>query len=158
MECPDLFQFLADLGIDFFPGDSFPVLVVHVWDGDTVDVRSLAGGRPGASFRVRLGSIDSPEISSSSGVENPAAIFARNYLVSLLDERGRSMPFAPTGVSHRRVAGLLSWPGVSSPASLSHAMVAGGWAGVHPVFGSSVPGLRPLCEEARRLRLGIWAF
>ena len=118
----------------------FRAVVVHVDDGDTLDVRAGA-----QSFRLRLNGVDAPEIDQRFGIES------RNRLRALIFDR--TVDVRPVGVD--RYGRLLACPTVDRQ-NVCETMVAEGWAWHYRQY-SSDARLSALEKQAREARRGLWS-
>lgn len=128
-------------------GQKFPVRVVRVLDGRTVQVESVQ--RP-HDYRVRLYGIDVPD----KGKNEPYWKDCSDYLSGLVLGRELVMEVMEFDIKSRQiVASLLD--DVVPHGSASHALVAEGWAFCESGV-SVMPGLRELESSAKSLGLGVW--
>jgi endonuclease YncB( thermonuclease family) len=121
--------------------------VVHVVDGDTIYVR-LDGG---ATERVRVIGIDTPEVGDCQAAEATAATR------SLADGRRVSLVGDPTQATRDRYGRLLAYVWLPGGRDLGYQLVADGHARVY-VYGGR-PFKRVAAYEAARVRAGgtgIW--
>jgi micrococcal nuclease len=162
---------------DRVPDSALRLRVLHVGDGDGFRTKIMS--RPGLEqdASVRFGFIDAPELSQRGGPE------ARDYLKALIggktldvaithktetgnaiDRYGRivGVPFlseasisksTPVRNSNRKVFGLRQ----TLVRNVELEMVLNGWAWVLSRYDPD-PVYFVAQDEARRLRLGIWAF
>ena len=120
MCCDDFQIFMADLGVDLLPGQSFRVVVTCVVDGDTLDV---VPSQSSSAFRVRLDSIDAPEMDCPEGCD------AQKYLVSLVSELGKPVTLLPVCLDrYDRVLGSLSWGSGPTRRDMGDMMLEAGFA------------------------------
>ena len=118
----------------------FRAFVVHVDDGDTLDVK--AGAR---SFRLRLSGVDAPEMGQRFGIES------RNRLRALVFDR--AVDVRPVGVD--QYGRLLACP-IADGQNVCETMVAEGWAWHYRQY-SSDARLAALEKQAREAKRGLWA-
>jgi endonuclease YncB( thermonuclease family) len=132
------------------------VTVVHVVDGDTVDVREGS-----SRLRVRLLGVDAPEVAHRDRPGEPFGRAATRHTRKLLDS-ARSVELEVAGDridAYGRTLGFL-WlrvPGLAEPVNLSEELLRQGLGRVVRHF--EYPGkarFLSIEEEARGARRGLW--
>ncbi len=128
--------------------------VSHVFDGDTVAVRSsdltvewLPGGTVQWNGTVRLYGIDSPETIQRDGAE------ARKHLLFLTLHKTFTLEVVAPNDRYNRILGLLYKSDRQD--SINRAMVLAGWAYSYRSDETEV-GVLKAEEEAQRLGMGVW--
>jgi micrococcal nuclease len=121
----------------------FTGAVVSVQDGDTLTVL-----RDGEAVRVRLNAIDCPEKNQPSGVQ------ARQFTANLAF--GTTVTVVGEDIDrYGRIVGFVILP---DGKNLNHEIVAAGWAWWYRKYAPEDLSVRTLESEARRSRLGLWAY
>lgn len=131
----------------------FPVEILKVLDGDTVEVRVL-----GKIERIRLSGIDAPEKGQPSRLGLlDAGLWSRNCLKRILKDSDWELEWKGRDI-YQRVLGDLTFENKSA----AHEMLKQGCASVYPFF-SGVPN-RERSERlltltiAKHSKIGLWAY
>lgn len=133
----------------FRKGRPFPVRVVSVQDGDSLQV--VAVNRSDRRIRVRLYGIDAPEHDQDYGRE------ARDHLSSLV-WGGNDLILEYKDTDHYgRLVGVLYFGSSGGRRSVNRVMVEEGLARWYSRYGGQELGLDQAEQNARRARRGIWA-
>ena len=128
-------------------GQKFSVRVDVVLDGRTVHVESVERPR---DYLVRLYGVSVPDKSKNE----PYWKESSDYLAGLVLNRELSMEVKDFDIRRSQIVVLLQSDSAPDK-SVSHAMVAAGWALADPrLLGS--PEIRQLESEARILGFGFW--
>lgn len=133
----------------FRRGRSFPVRVVSVQDGDSL--QAVEVNRSDRQIRVRLYGIDAPEHDQDYGRE------ARERLSSLVrGENNLALEYKDTD-RYGRLVGVLYFGSPDGRRSVNRVMVEEGLARWYSRYGGRELGLDQAEQNARRARRGIWA-
>ena len=130
-------------------GQKFSVRVLRVLDGRSLHVESVERGR---DYRVRLYGIAVPDKSKNE----PFWKECSDYLAELVLNKEITMQVEAFDLRSREIVALLLDDAVAH-SSMSHAMVAAGWASC-ALGVSGAPELRTLELRAKSLELGLWQF
>ena len=128
-------------------GQKFPVRVVRVIDGRTVHVESVL--RP-HDYRVRLYGIRVPD----KGRNDPYWKESADFLSGLVLDKEMAMEVKDFDIKSRQIVALLS-DDLMPFGSVSHAMMAEGWAFCDP-SDLTMSDLRGLESGARSFGKGMW--
>lgn len=119
-------------------------VVVHVWDGDTIDFRSIHG----ETVRVRLWGLDAPE-HGQMGFRG-----SRRALITLLEKQPLSVQVVAMDKYGRAVAKVRN----GERCLVNEIMIRDGWAWWYRRYCKRELRLAALEHEARKERRGIWQW
>lgn len=136
--------------------NSYPAMVTHVIDGDTVQAR-LADGR---DLTVRLIGIDTPETAQPGTAVECGGEQASAHMRELAENRDVVLVSDPTQDRVDRYGRSLFYVDRSDGVDVGEEMLLAGWAEVY-VFNSDfarLPRYREAESEARGLGDGVWTI
>jgi micrococcal nuclease len=122
-------------------------LVVNVWDGDTITVKSEIG-----KHKVRLAQIDSTELSFFGHAAQPFSSEAKNYLTSLIYNKIVSVNVESIDGYQRNVGTVFDASGLN----VNREMVRVGLAFVYHEYVTD-DVLIEFEKDAKAKRIGIWS-
>lgn len=136
-------------GDGFRKGRPFPVRVVSVQDGDSLQVVTL--NRTDTPVRVRLYGIDAPEHDQGFGRD------ARDRLGSLVRGKANLILEYKDTDRYGRLVGVLYFASDGRQRSVNRVMVEEGMARWYSRYGGRELGLDQAERNARSARRGIWS-